>query len=151
MILNINNTPVQIDDEDIEKISEYHWYIGAKGYVYGYIKGKSNTQYRMHRIIMGLGSKDQIVDHINGIRTDNRKQNLRIGTPKINSINRRNTPNGKYRGVYKDKSRNSWMIQVRCNGRAYGGGRYKNKDDAARAVELLRRKVFGKDYPEMNF
>jgi len=149
MKIELEKIKVEYDREDHELLSKYHWYIGAKGYVYGYKlpSKKGKKQVRMHRLILGLKKRQGIVDHINGVKTDNRRENLRVVTAQLNAINKRNTPNGKYRGVYWDAGRVSYQISVRHNGKNYSGGRYKDKDEASLAVEELRKKVFGKDYP----
>jgi hypothetical protein len=55
------------------------------------------------------------IDHINGIRDDNRLQNLRVCTRKENALNRkqanRNNAVG-VRGVYFHKSSGSWCFAV---------------------------------------
>ena len=149
MKVKIGSKIVRYDKEDHLLLSKYHWYIGAKGYVYGYIapRKSSTKQVRMHRLILGLKPRMGVVDHINGVVTDNRRQNLRVATAQINAINKRNTPNGRYRGVYWDSGRNSYQISVRHNGKNYSGGRYKDRDEAALAAEELRKKVFGVNYP----
>ena len=43
---------------------------------------------RLHRLIMGVDDK-RIIDHINRLRFDNRKQNLRITTSSINNRNKK--------------------------------------------------------------
>lgn len=150
MELKLSKGTIHYDKSDEKLVSQYHWYIGAKGYVYGYKKprGKELKQFRMHRILLGLKPRKGIVDHINGNRLDNRRCNLRVGDAQLNAINKRNTPSKKYRGVYWDNSRNAYQISVRHKGKNYSGGRYKDINEAAIAVERLRKRVFGSDYPD---
>jgi len=68
-----------IDSEDIEKVQGYTWNILATGYVATKThegREKSRMIY-LHRILLGA-EKGQEVDHINRIRHDCRKANLRI-------------------------------------------------------------------------
>ena len=70
---------------------------GQDGYVRFTVKGK---RYSMHRVIAELFCKGKteeknIVDHINGLRDDNRAENLRWVTISENNSNRR------FDGVYK--------------------------------------------------
>lgn len=56
------------------------------------------------------------VDHINGIRNDNRPENLRVATRQENAMNRqganRNSQSG-VRGVYFHKSSARWVFSVK--------------------------------------
>ncbi len=79
-----------VDDDDFEKINLLSWHYQPKcntGYAIGHIRvgGKSSTR-RMHRMILNANNGD-IVDHINGNGLDNRKENLRIVSHKLNCIN----------------------------------------------------------------
>lgn len=61
----------------------------------------------MSRYIMKYDGKN-IVDHINGNKLDNRKENLRIVTYAQNNMNKTKSENksSKYIGVYFRKDRN---------------------------------------------
>jgi len=104
---------------------------------YGYIIiGIKNRDYRAHRLawlyIYGEWPKDQI-DHINGVRFDNRINNLRSVTNAINGKNQRirdcNTSG--VCGVYWDKSRKKWAAEIIVNHKKIYLGRYHNIKDAA--------------------
>jgi len=76
-----------IDDEDIEKCSEYRWHVLAMGkskheYITGYKQRcYKQPRIRLHRFILGLAKEDErVVHHINGDTLDNRKVNLQIMT-----------------------------------------------------------------------
>ena len=76
------------------------------GYLIVKIKGK---QYKAHRLIYALHyglMPVGVIDHINGIRTDNRIENLRCVTQAdnvANTVHTRNTLTGEY-GIYEDRS-----------------------------------------------
>jgi hypothetical protein len=70
-----------VSDKDFEELKKYNWYYCDKGngknndgYVYGYINGKLKS---IHRIIMGE-PKGMEIDHKNGDKLDNQRENLRI-------------------------------------------------------------------------
>lgn len=74
-----------------------------------------------HRVIWAIHYgewPENEVDHINGNKTDNRIENLRIATPSENRCNRgkqRNNTSG-YKGVYFNKRSNSWYAEIRKSG-----------------------------------
>lgn len=75
-----------IDLEDLNKVSDaigdYYWYLNEQNYVLG-----GNPQQSMHRVIMDT-PKGLVVDHLNHVRWDNRKSNLRNCTQSENAQNR---------------------------------------------------------------
>ena len=100
------------------------------GYLYISIKGKD---YKVHRLIwMYLNNRwpNEMIDHINGIKTDNSLENLREVTAKQNSENR-NKINGisGIRGVYP-APRNRWKAVIGHNGKTIYLGSYDTKEEA---------------------
>jgi len=76
---------IQVDAEDIDRLSRHSWYIGADGYPQAKIKGH---MVRMHEFLLRRYRGDGLViDHINNDRTDNRKENLRIVSKSQNRQN----------------------------------------------------------------
>lgn len=72
---------VKIDEEDIDKVICLQWHITTGGYV------ESTSGIRLlHRLIMNAKEGEE-VDHINGNKLDNRKENLRLCTREQNSHN----------------------------------------------------------------
>ena len=74
-------------DGDYKELRKYHWYWCSKdhnevAYIYGRIKGKLIS---VHRFLMNPPQNLEI-DHINGIPSDNRRENLRICTRSQNHI-----------------------------------------------------------------
>ena len=80
--------PFYFDLDDYEKIKDYTWSKTKDGYLLAYIKGSNNEFVYQHRLILGLGKKDEYdVDHENHKIFDNRKENLRICTHQNNMRN----------------------------------------------------------------
>jgi hypothetical protein len=77
-----------IDDDDLERVSQFKWYINEnaeKTKLYamrsklkseeGIVKG---TKVYMHRFILQVVEKSAVIQHKNGNTLDNRKENLVI-------------------------------------------------------------------------
>ncbi len=133
-------TEILISIEDLEVVSKYCWHINNRGYVRANTKTLNGTrgQIMLHRIITNA-NKGQIVDHINRIKTDNRRENLRLVQPLINCLNRGPKLNSKskYKGVAKQK--NKWQVYVN---KKYIGI-FNNEKEAAMAYDNNVVKVFG--------
>ena len=105
------------------------------GYFVGAIFAKS---YSAHRVIWALcyGEwPDGFIDHINGIRSDNRITNLRVVSDLQNAQNSgraRNSSSGQT-GVYFIKATGRWKAHIECNKRRYNLGNFILKDDAIAA------------------
>lgn len=104
------------------------------GYLYGAILDRV---YLAHRIIWLLvfGRWPVELDHINGVRDDNRIVNLRhVDRPensKNKAINSNNTSGTM--GVYLDKRRGTWFAMIGVNYKNIRIGSYANKNDAIAA------------------
>jgi len=110
---------------------------------------------RAHRIAWflhyGSWPKDML-DHINGIRNDNKIENLRAATPKENDRNRKSYKecSSKYKGVSWDKRCQKWRSYIKFNLRQKHLGIYTSEEEAARAYDKAARECFG-DYACLNF
>lgn len=120
-----------IDTEDVDKIRKYCWYKNDTGYI---VRREGNSLKQMHRELLSPPS-GKVVDHINGIKTDNRKSNLRICTYCQNSMNmstRKDNTSGQT-GVFWDKQRGKWKAEIVCNKKRIHIGFFTNKDEAIKA------------------
>lgn len=88
-----------VDDEDFERLNQSKWSFIQSGKT-GYAVTKRNKRrVWMHREILGAATE---IDHVNGIGTDNRKENLRQCTRSQNCANRRKLQGclSKFKGVH---------------------------------------------------
>jgi hypothetical protein len=119
-ILLSNGSAVLVSAIDFDELSKLSWYLSNKGYATTSIKkpdGRKSLS-GIHRQILGLNFQDgKIVDHINGDKLDNRRENLRVCTAGENSrnqkINKRNTSG--FKGVCFSKAGNKWMARIKVN------------------------------------
>lgn len=107
-----------IDKGDIDIVVGNPIFIYNTGYCMIYITnftdiGKHITRHTLHSVILKRNNicDNNVCDHINGNKLDNRKSNLRIVS---RSINRMNT---KSKGYYFDKTKNKWRAYIKINGR----------------------------------
>lgn len=121
-------------------------YVGKTGYQFIAIDGK---RYSAHRIawthVMGDLEKD-VVDHINGDRTDNRFINLRPASVCENSRNWHSSSrkqSSKHRGVYYAKRDKRWTARIQCNGYRKFIGSYRTEREAACAYAREAVELFG--------
>lgn len=129
----------KIDLDDVDKCRKFGiWTLGGNGYV---INCKTGTY--LHHFVMNR-PKGLEVDHIYHDTLDNRKSQLRIATSsqqKMNTKIRSDNTSG-HRGVYYDKSRNTWNINIRVQGRYYRK-RYKTYQEACNQADIIYENEFG--------
>lgn len=134
------NTKVLLDAEDVKRVSEYQWSMGTHGYI---TSGAGQKQILLHRLISAPKGSD-VVDHINRIKTDNRKCNLRIVDSQTNSFNRDKQSNNTsgYKGVCQ-LSDGTWQAQIQHCRRALYLGTYDDVESAAKAYDIAAINIFG--------
>lgn len=121
--------------------TQFRWYIHrTTGYVCGYPLGDSENGVFLHRRIMEAGERE-LVDHINGNRLDNRRDNLRLVDASGNSQNLRGlTSRNKsgHRGVHWSPKDKRWIAQGQVGGVRYRVGYFTNCDIAGKAIAEWR-------------
>lgn len=129
----------QIDKEDAA-IADCNWNLTSNGYI-------ANRGKLLHRIIAKATPTDQ-VDHINGDRLDNRRQNLRLVTSQQNQMARHAiVAKSGYKGV---TSRNGvYRAAIKFNGKKIRLGNYPTPEKAARAYNQAAIALFG-EYAVIN-
>ena len=115
--------------------------VGAKGYRYINIAGMPTLAHRlawMH--VHGCWPVDQI-DHINGVRDDNRLSNLRECDGRENQQNMaaRNRKTGKLIGTSWHKAAKKWSAQIGADGCTQYLGLFDTEEEAHE--EYLKAKV----------
>ena len=123
-----------ISSDDWQKCVAYSWY-HHHGYARGMIEGRAIY---LHRFILDAGP-DQVCDHINGNRLDNRRENLRLVDKYVNARNR--AARGKYLGVTIVDGR--YTAKLIRNKKVVYLGQYADERVAAWAVDEARRILDG--------
>jgi hypothetical protein len=87
----------------------------------------------------------QALDHINGVRDDNRIANLRLATPSENAQNKRSSPAGKRTkaplGVTFHKKCQKYQAQIMVGGCSHYLGLYETPEDAHAAYLAAKRNL----------
>lgn len=135
-----------VDDDVYEEIMKHKWHTLKTGYAARSSGGRKNKKMvYMHRAIMkaDIGIS---VDHINGNKLDNRRENLRLCSHSENCRNSKKpkcTATSKYKGVYWDKTKNAWAARIKKDYIGIFLGRYPTEIDAARAYNQAAITLFG--------
>lgn len=127
------------DLEDYDRIKDICWNIDAYGYV-----SSGGRKHKMHRYLLEVTDSQQTVDHINHIRNDNRKGNLRICTHAENMKNL-NPERNKYGvvGISWNTKDKKWVVQLTCDGIHHYIGNFIDFDEAVQARYAAEDKYFG--------
>jgi hypothetical protein len=124
-----------VDNRDYEWLSKFTWHIDSKGYARRHLRvdGK-DTKIRMHQEIMNTPAGYQ-TDHINGIKTDNRRCNLRVCTHSENMSNRGANFNNKTRlkGVSKKNDRKTFRAEITVDKQRIYLGSFLTSEEAYQA------------------
>ena len=131
-----DNREIICDAIDYDLVSKHTWCINY-GYAMTAIKcatGKYKMRY-LHRLLMNPPAGMNI-DHINGIKHDNRRSNLRIVTVQENSHNMRSA-----KGYYWNKSFGKYKADITLNNKKIYLGLY-NTEIEARTAYLDAKKIY---------
>lgn len=117
----------------------------------GYVQIRCDQkQYRAHRLAWlfeyGEFPKNGFeIDHINGVRSDNRIANLRLATRSQNNMNTgesKSNSSGK-KGVHFAKDIKKWHARIVINRKTILLGNFLTKEEAIQARENAEKKYFG--------
>jgi hypothetical protein len=103
-----------------------------------------------HRAAFALyhGYWPEMVDHVNGDKSDNRIANLRASNKTLNARNAKSKTPGRFRGACKKT--NFWEVFIRSEGRQLYVGRFKTEVEAAYAYDMASLTHHG-DHGRRNF
>jgi hypothetical protein len=150
IIISNANAFTVCDDEDFPLLSSRSWSLNGCGYCQASYGGRV---YTMHRLVMNA-QPGQEIDHIDGDKLNNRKDNLRFVTRSENMRNVtdrksgqvRNRKHGKYSqylGVTRNK-RGYWVAQCR-NRDKYIYRYFHDEISAAKGYDEISREIYGPD------
>lgn len=107
----------------------------SDGYKHGTLHGAQISAHRVAWAIHYGAWPVEFIDHKNGVKADNRIENLREASHTENNHNARamTTNRSGVKGVNWDKVNKKWKVAVMANGKRHHIGRFLSLDDAAAA------------------
>jgi hypothetical protein len=140
-----------VDDIDFQRLPPGKWH-SSNGYAAKRIAGPT-TKGRLillHRFVMDvLDDPTFQVDHINGVRTDCRRENLRKCTHTENCQNSAKKRNNKYKCVSWDKDKLKFETYIGIGGKKKHLGYFDDEEAAARHYNFKARELYG-DFARYN-
>lgn len=128
------NYDVLIDYIDYEKVKLGQWFVinprknsehkDIYNIVWSKVENNIKCNYYIHQYILNTKNKSLTVDHINMDRLDNRRNNLRIVTNSVNSLNK------PMKGYRLDSATGKYLSRITYNGKMYNIGRYNTPEEA---------------------
>ncbi len=115
-----NGGHVIVDEDDFEALNQFRWFRSSGGYAHrqGWDKGVHWVVF-MHRVV-NKTPDGMFTDHANGVKTDNRKSNLRTCDKRQNSANRpkqkQESVLSQYKGVDFHQKTGYWRARVNDGG-----------------------------------
>lgn len=117
----------------------------SSGYLRGGIMGRG---YMAHRVIWAMAYgrwPTHEIDHINGVKTDNRLCNLREATPFQNQCNKgpqRNNKSG-LKGVSRGPRSSAWKAFIKINRKSIYLGSFRTPEAAHQAYTEAAKRLHG--------
>jgi hypothetical protein len=144
-----NGEEFYFDLEDYDKIKKYCWCKKKGGYIYASC-GNGNSPISLHKLITNTLNSGIVIDHINRIKTDNRKENLRISDHTGNNRNSSLSANNKsgYIGVIWHEASMKWMAYITVNWKRKYLGVYLDINDAVIARLKAEKEYFNEYAPQ---
>jgi|SRR5579859_3771226 len=121
---------------------------GDRGYQRVGINGKNFYGHRIAWCMMTGEWPDKFIDHIDGVKSNNKWSNLRLATKSQNGANigkysRNNGGTSKYKGVFRSKGKRLWVASITKNGKITRIGCFHTEEEAHAAYVQKAQEVHG--------
>lgn len=129
----------RVSPEDAERVMERRWHLQPQGYA---ARTEGKRKLLMHRFLAGLDYGDpRQVDHRNGNRLDNRRENLIVVASQAEQMQNLAAKGASpHRGVSFHKASGKWRARMKV-GEISVVAQCPDEDTAARISAMLRREL----------
>ena len=119
------------------------------GYTRICLGGRLHFAHRIAWVIYYGSPAPDVIDHINGLRSDNRISNLRAATKSLNAANVQKPKRNKYglAGVKKERNSNNYVARIRIKGKTQVIGRFTSAIEAHMAYRAASIEHYGEFSP----
>ena len=120
-------------------------WIDKDGYRRLRIDGQAYAAHRIVWLIVNGSFPNGEIDHINGVRDDNRIENLRVATRSQNQANRKKNSRGStgIKGVHFHRRHRKFQAHIGVDGKKIHLGMFATADEARLVYEDAAKKHFG--------
>lgn len=137
-----NGKSFKIDAEQLEKVNQYNWLVGRKGYVRS--TSREINKMSLHHYLMNTNG---LIDHINRDATDNRLCNLRPCTIQENNRNRTWNNKSGAQGVSYLERIKKYRARICVNRKRIVLGYFETLEEARDAYNKKTAEIFGEYAP----
>ena len=130
--------------------------VAGNGYAVVYLSKKGKVKnHTIHQLVarewVSNPEGKRCVDHIDGSRTNNHRENLRYATTSENGMNAKNRTDGSsvYKGVSYHGHTKKWMSQIGLNRKNIYLGIYSSEREAAEVYNAAAIEHYG-DFAKLN-
>lgn len=136
---------LKVDRSPRSKKGDRCGWLTDRGYRMIEVNGKGYSEQRLAFLLMTGELPIKQMDHINGIKDDNRWYNLREASPSENSCNKPVRPDSGtgIKGVAYYKETNRYHVQITVNGKQQRFGCYEGLELAELVAREVRNKYHG--------
>lgn len=126
---------------DWQQVAERSWSLSKTGYMVSRISGRV---VKLHRYLLNPEG-DKVVDHINGDRLDNRRENLRVVSQHANAMNHSVSKNNKLGELGVSLTpQGKFRARIMVNRKEIRLGNFDTVEEAKTARKEAEKRYFGK-------
>lgn len=154
VLLDDNQNECLVDKDSYPILCNHYWKKNKEGYWIAW-DNTINKSLKIHRVVMS--AKDgEIIDHIFGDRSDNRKSNLRFCTAKQNVWNSKQHKDSNslcpgVRQYYRTDTKYNWKVMYHSHGKGHHIGLFETFEEAVYARKYLEETIRGEFVNQSNF